>query len=174
MPWPTLRGIRTAPLRPGKVAASTFVELVVTMFLLVLFASLAFPIFWSSAKATTSHSLDITAQRAKLTLATVLPRFSEQVRPPYWGNPDTVFQSSGSEWKAFYRNGDATDFLLLRKESESRLSLVTSDATVAIDNLPGLSVDWWIKDKRILGFTVHWQHHNEIQEFHAAWGSFIL
>jgi hypothetical protein len=139
-----------------------------------LFASLAFPIFWSTSKAATSHTLDITAQRATLLLATTLPRLSDEVRPPYWENPATVFQSSGSQWKAFYRNGSATDFLLLRKDSDSRLSLVTPDAVVTIDNLPGLSVEWWEKDSRILGFTVCWRHQNELRTFHASWGAFLL
>jgi len=156
------------------VAATTFVELVVTIFLLTAFAALVFPIFWGTSKATAAHAVDNAAQRAKLSLATLLPRLTEEVRPPYWENPDKVFQESGTEWKALYHNGKVDDFLTLRKEGESRLSLVTPEATLSIDNLPGLAVDWWKKDKEIVGFTVQWQQGRETMEFHASWGSFIL
>ena|GEM_PF-3531601 len=169
-----LPGTRNLFVRPGKVAATTFVELVVTIFLLTAFAALVFPIFWGTNKATAAHAVDNAAQRARLSLATLLPRLTEEVRPPYWENPGKVFQESGTEWKAFYRNGSVNDFLTLRKESESRLSLVTPEATLSIDNLPGLAVDWWKKDKEIVGFTVQWQQGRETMEFHASWGSFIL
>jgi hypothetical protein len=54
------------------------------------------------------------------------------------------------------------------------LSLVTPEASFFIDNLPGLAVDWWKKDKKIVGFTVQWRQGKETMEFHASWGSFIL
>lgn len=163
-----------APLGSRKAAGSTFVELVVTMLLLVLFASLAFPIFWSSAKASASQSVENAAQAARLSLASKLPRLAEEVRPPYWENPDKVFQGSANELKAFYFDGKDDGYLALRKESESRLSMTTSELTLSIDNLPGLALDWWKKDKRIIGFTVQWLQNDKIMEFHASCGSFLL
>jgi hypothetical protein len=150
------------------------VELVVTIFLLTLFAAIAFPILWSSAKANVAHSLETAAQRARLSVATVLPRLTEEIRLPYWQNPKKVFQSSGNELKVLYRNGQESEFLILRKEGGSRLSLVTSDASFSIDNLPGLAIDWWKKEDRIVGFTLHWRQGTETAEFHASWGSFLL
>ena len=173
MPRLILRGTKEVKCR-SRLAASTFVELVVTIFLLTVFAALAFPVFWGASKANTSHSITAAAQRARLSLSTILPRLCEEVRPPYWTNPDKVFQSSGTEWKVYYRNGKDSDFLILRKESESRLSLATSDSNVSIDNLNGLAVDWWKQDKRIIGFRIQWLQDNQTMEFHAAWGSFIL
>ena len=173
MPRPILPGTRK-PSRPGKMTASTFVELVVTIFLLTAFAALVFPVFWGTSKATAAHAVDNAAQRARLSLATILPRLTEEVRPPYWENPDKVFRETGTEWRALYRNGRDDDFLTLKKESESRLSLVTPGAVFSIDNLPGLTVDWWKKDKKIVGFTVQWRQGRETMEFHASWGSFIL
>jgi hypothetical protein len=169
-----LPGTRNLFARPGKVAATTFVELVVTIFLLTAFAALVFTIFWGTSKVTAAHAVDNASQRARLSLATVLPRLTEEIRPPYWGNPGKVFQESGTEWKVLYRNGKVDDFLTLKKEGESRLSLVTADATLSIDNLPDLTVDWWKKDKEIVGFTVQWRQGKETMEFHASWGSFIL
>lgn len=167
---PGTRGLR----QQSRIPASTFVELVVTMFLLTVFAALAFPVFWGASKAKTSHSITAAAQRTRLSLSTILPRLCEEVRVPYWANRDKVFQSSGTEWKVYYRNGKDSDFLILRKESESRLGLVTSETNISIDNLNGLAVDWWKQEKRIIGFKVQWQQNNQTMEFHASWGSFIL
>jgi hypothetical protein len=113
MPRHILPGTRNPALPAGKVGASTFIELVVTIFLLTVFAALVFPIYWGTSKATAAHAIDNAAQRARLSLATILPRLTEDVRPPYWENPEKVFQESGTEWKAFYRNGMPNDFLTL-------------------------------------------------------------
>jgi hypothetical protein len=151
------------------------VELAVTMFLLILFASLAFPIFWGTAKADTAHAVESAAQAARLSLAAYLPRLAEEVRPPYWENPEKVFQGSGgTELKAFYRDGAADGTLVFRKEGDARLAIVSSDSTLFIDNLPDLALDWWKKDDRIIGVTVQWKQQEKIMEFHASWGSFIL
>ena len=85
-----------------------------------------------------------------------------------------MFQGSANELKAFYFDGKDDGYLALRKESESRLSMTTSELTLSIDNLPGLALDWWKKDKRIIGFTVQWLQNDKIMEFHAACGSFLL
>lgn len=167
-------GTRRQTSRQGALVASTFVELVVTIFLLTVFAALVFPVFWSMSKASTSHAVENAAQQSKLTLVTILPRLAEEVRPPYWASQEKVFQQSGSECKVLYRNGKADDFLIFRKESDSSLSLVTTEETLSIDNLPGVTVDWWEKDERIVGVTVQWRQGRETVEFHAAWGSFIL
>jgi hypothetical protein len=174
MPRRVLPGTRLFRLPKGRVSATTFVELVVTILLLVLFAAIAFPILWSSARANTAHSVETAAQRARLSVATLLPRLTEEVRPPYWENQGKVFQDSANEWKAFYRNGKESDFLIVRKEGESRLRLVTSDTSFLLDNLPELSVDWWKKKERIVGITVQWKQGVRTVEFHAAWGSFLL
>jgi hypothetical protein len=170
----TPHGSRSHGPRSAALAASTFVELVVTIFLLTVFAALIFPVFWSTSRATTAHAMFNAVQRSKLSLATVLPRLTDEVRPPYWVSQEKVFLKAGTEWRALYRNGRADDFLVLRKEGDSRLSLVTSEGTLSIDNLPGLSIDWWEKNKRIIGVTVQWRQGTETMEFHASWGSFIL
>ena len=144
------------------------------MLLLVLFASLAFPIFWSSAKASASQSIENSAQAARLSLAAKLPALAEEVRPPYWENPDRVFQGSANELKALYFDGKGDGYLTLRKESDTRLSLATPDLQISIDNLPGLALDWWKKDTRIIGVTVQWLQKGTTMEFHVAWGSFLL
>ena len=167
MPRLSLCGTRRLP-------ASTFVELVVTIFLLSAFAATAFPLFWGASKASASHSVSNAERRADLSVAMILPRFCDEVRPPYWANPDKVFQSAGNDLKAFYYNGKKEDFLILRKENDTRLALVTSDASVSIDNLSDLNVDWWTKEKKIVGVTVTWRRNGQTMEFHASWGSFIL
>jgi len=168
-----LPGTRSA-VRGRRLPAFTLVELVVTMLLLSIFAVMAFPVFWGASKASTSHSVTAAAQRAKLSLATVLPRFCDEVRPPYWEKADKVFQASGSEWKAFYYEGKESDFLIIRKAGASRLDLVTPEVTVSLDNLKEVSVDWWKQEKRVIGLKVQWRQGNQVMEFHASWGSFIL
>jgi hypothetical protein len=162
-------------IRPGtRVAASTFVELVVTMFLLVLFASLAFPLFWGATKASTAQALENTAQQSRLTLVSLLPRLSAEVLPPYWENPAEGFAISGAEYRADYFDGEGGSFLVLRKEGEARLVLATPKASFSIDNLPGLALDWWKKDGRTIGFMVTWRQGAKAMEFRSAWGSFPL
>ena len=168
------RGIERGASGPGRLAATTFVELVVTIFLLVAFASLVFPLFWGSGRANASAAVENAAQRAELTLASVLPPLCEEVHPPYWARQESVFQASGTEWKALYYNGKEDEFLVVKKDGDSRLTLVTGDRTLSIGNLPGLSVDWWEKDKRIIGITVQWHRGSRTRQFHAAWGSLAL
>ncbi len=173
MPPRIPRGTSGAP-RPGALPGTTFVELVVTIFLLSAFAAVVFPIFWSASKASAASNAESAAQRSELSLVTVLTRLCAEVHPPYWADPQQVFLESGSELKALYRDGRKDDFLAVQKEGDSRLSLATAEVTVQIDNLPGLSVGWWEKDKRIIGITVQWQRGSEVREFHAAWGAFPL
>ncbi len=168
------RGTEPWLRRPGRLAATTFVELVVTIFLLVVFAGLIFPLFWGSGRANAAAAVSNAAQRSELTLASVLPPLCDQVRPPYWARQESTFEVSGTEWKAGYYNGKKDGWLVVRRDGNSRLSLVTADRTVSIDNLPGLSVDWWEKDKRIIGITVQWRRGSETRQFHAAWGSLAL
>jgi hypothetical protein len=167
-------GIEKKAARPGRVSASTFMELVVTMFLLVLFASIAFPILWSTTKATAAHALGNVAQQSRLSLVSMLPRFTEEVLPPYWENPGKVFACEGSEYKIAYLDGDRDGFLVLRKEGESRLSIATPKTILFIGNLPELALDWWKKDGRTIGITVKWRQGTDAMEFHSSWGSFTL
>jgi len=168
------RGTKPGPSGPGRLAATSFVELVVTIFLLVAFASLVFPLFWGSGRANAAAAVENAAQRAELTMASVLPPLCEQVRPPYWVRQESAFQASGTEWKAHYCNGREDESLVVKKEGDSRLTLVTGDRTLSIGNLPGLSVDWWEKDKRIIGITIRWHRGPRTRQFHAAWGSLAL
>jgi hypothetical protein len=167
-------GIDASPHKAGRLSGSTFIELVVTMLLLVLFAALAFPLYWSTNKATAAHEISDAAQRSRLSLVTFLPRLTNDVRPPYWENPDKVFSSSGDELTAQFYGGNKDESLKLRKESDSRLSLTTPSLTLSIDNLPGVAIDWWKKEDRIVGFTVSWRQGSDKEQFHAAWGSFTL
>jgi len=167
-------GIEKSKRGAERLVASTFVELVATMLLLTLFAILGFSLYWGSAKASASQAMNNAVLQAKLSLATYLPRLAAEVRPPYWLSPDAVFQSSGNEWKASYLNGDRDDSLILRTDGPSRLSLITPRMSMTIDNLPDLAVDWWQKDGRIIGVTVHWRQGDGAVDFHAAWGTFIL
>ncbi len=164
----------TRPSAPLRLTASTFVELTVTVFLLSVFAALAFPIFWGAMKSSTSHSDKTATQRAALTLSVVLPKLCEEVRPPYWESTDKVFLSSGTEWRARYWNGKEADYLILQKENDSRLRLMTPESSISIDHLNGLEIDWWKQEKRIIGFKVRWQNDNKTVGFHASWGSLIL
>ncbi len=174
MPRHTPGGCRDDGTSPARLAASTFVELVVTIFLLVAFAALVFPIYWGTHPASAASGLENAAQRSELSLATVLPRLCAEIQPPYWANPQTAFQKSGSECRALFLDGKQDGYLAVRKDTDSRLSLVTADLTVSIDNLPGVTVDWWEKDKRIIGITIQWRRGADTMEFHAAWGSFTL
>ena len=158
-----------APRLPG----FTFVELIVTIFLLTAFSSLAFTLFWTSTKADMAHNALTAAQQARQAMAIYLHRLTEEIRIPYWANPDKVFQDQGSEWKVFYLNGDPDDFLILRLH-ESGLDLVSKDSSLSINNLPNLSLDWWKKDGRIIGVLVHWLQGTETVAFHAAWGAQVL
>lgn len=167
-------GISGRAPRIGRVAASTFMELVVTMFLLVLFASFAFPLIWGTTRATAAHDLENAALRSKLSLVTLLPRLTEEVRPPYWENPEKLFVNAANEYKVEYGEGESAHSLIIRKESDARLSLATRESGFTIDNLPGLGLDWWKKDERIIGITVRWRQGDETAEFHSAWGSFPL
>ncbi len=160
--------------RKGRLAATTFVEMVVTIFLLVAFAGLVLPLFWGSSRANAAAVVENAAQRSELTLASVLPRLCSEVRPPYWARQERVFQASGNEWKARFVNGREEGCLVVKREGDSRLSLATEDRTLSIGNLPGLAVDWWEKDERIIGITVQWRRGAELREFHAAWGAFAL
>jgi hypothetical protein len=161
--------------RSGRRASgSTFVELIVTMLLLVLFAVLAFPLYWSASKAGAAHGIDNAAQRARLTLASVLPRLTEDVRPPYWENQEKIFSSSGGELSACFYGGKKDDRLILRKAGDSRLSMTTPSMTLSIDDLKGLGLDWWTVDGRIVGLTVSWTRGSETMRFRAAWGAFTL
>jgi len=158
----------------GRAAASTFVELIATLLLLSLFAVLGFSLYWSTAKATAAEAVDDASQRAKLALATLLPRLSGEVRVPYWENPDAVFHNSGSEWKVDYLGGVQSDSLILRIEDGSNLRISTSQFDSSIDGLPSLAVDWWKKDGRIIGFTIQWLQGGEERAFHASWGALLL
>ena len=157
-----------------RLGASTFVELVATMLLLSLFALLGFSLYWGSAKAETANALANASIRSRLALASSLPRLASQVRPPYWEKPGTIFQSSGRSWTAHYFEGVKDEVLTLCVEGPSRLGIKTQDLNVSIDNLPDLSVDWWEKDGRIIGFVIAWSQDGAARDFHAAWGSFLL
>jgi hypothetical protein len=167
-------GISGRGPRPARVAASTFVELVVTMFLLVLFASLASPLLWGTTKAAAAHDLENAVLQSKLRLVTLLPRLTEELRPPYWENPEKLYVNAGNEYKVEYGEGALALSLIMRKESDSRLSLATRESYFTIDNLPGIGLDRWKKDERIIGITVRWRQGGETAEFHSAWGSFPL
>ena len=160
--------------KPGRLAGTTFVELVVTMFLLAAFSSLVFTLFWGTSKASAAHGSETAAEQSKLSLATYLPRLTEEVHPPYWANPDKVFENQGNDWKVYYRDGEDANFLIIRKKGDTQLDLVTPDATLSIKNLTGLSVDWWKKNDRIIGISVKWLEAKTPNEFHAAWGSLVL
>jgi hypothetical protein len=174
MPSRITPGIERTISRPGRIVASTFMELVVTMFLLVLFSSIIFSVLWSATKATAAHDLDNAAQQSRLSLVSMLPRFTEEILPPYWENPDKVFVSDGDEYRAAYDKGQGDSFLVVRKESATRLSIATSDASLSIGNLPELALGWWRKDGRTIGITISWRRGSETTEFHASWGSFTL
>jgi hypothetical protein len=156
------------------VAGSTFVELVVTLFLLAAFSGLVFTLFWSTTRANVAHTAVTVSQQARMSVVIDLPRLTEEIHPPYWVDPDKVFENEGTDWKVYYRQGDQANFLILRQKSETRLDLVTPDSTLSIGNLPGLSVDWWKTGGRIIGFTVQWQQGRDVTVFHAAWGSLVL
>jgi hypothetical protein len=149
-------------------------ELVVTMLLLSLFASLAFPLYWSANKAAAEQGMSNAAQAATLTLVTLLPSLTEEVRPPYWIGQDRLIEGSTSEWRVAYYRGDKDSLLVLRTEGESRLRLTAGGDAIVIDNLCGLRVDWWKKGERTIGFTVSWRRGAETQEFHAAFGGLPL
>ncbi len=166
-------GTSASSLPPRRAAASTFVELVVTIFLLAAFSSLVFTLFWATTKADVAHTTVTAFQQARLLVAAYVPKLTDEIHPPYWVNQDRAFQNQGTDWKVFYRQGDPANFLIFRKKSDSRLDLVTPDSTLSIDNLPGLVLDWWKKDGRIIGVTVQWQG-KETTVFHAAWGSLVL
>jgi hypothetical protein len=174
MPSHITLGIEKSFPRPGRIVASTFMELVVTIFLLVLFSSIVFSVLWSATKAAAAHALENAAQQSRLSLVSMLPRFTEEVLPPYWENPDRVFASEGDEYRAAYDKGRGDKFLVSRKESSTRLSIATSEASMSIDNLPELALGWWKKDGRTIGMTIKWRQGSEPMEFHASWGSFTL
>jgi hypothetical protein len=159
---------------PGKVAASTFVELLATMLLLVLFASLAFPLLRGATRAGAAHDAENAVLQSRLSLATLLPRLTEEVRPPYWENPEKVFAGAGDEYRVAYGEGEGAFSLILRKDGDSRLILATSNADFMIDELPGLDLDWWKEGERIIGIRIRWRQDGETAEFHAAWASFPL
>ncbi len=174
MPPRTSTGIDLRGLAKGRLSGSTFVELVVTIFLLAAFSSLLFTIFWATTKADVSHSALTASQESQLSVAAFLPRLTEEIHPPYWAGTDKVFQNQGSDWKVFYRNGEDANFLIVRKQSDSRLELITPDSSLSIGNLAGLSIDWWKKDGRIIGLSVQWHQGNDTVVFHSAWGSLVL
>ena len=151
--------------------ALTFVEAVVTMALLLLFAALAYPIFYSMTKGYATHHAANDALESKLALTTRLAAMAAQVAPPYWENPDTVFTREGSSWTVKYWQGDQDKTLVLTQESPSRLELSSDTGTMLFDHLSPLAVDWWKKDGRILGWQVTWPDGSK--PFHVAWGSFL-
>jgi hypothetical protein len=167
-------GFDRARLARGRLRASTFAELVVTIVLLVLFASIAFSLYWGAHKAAVSQELGNAEQRARLRVATVLPRMTEKVQPPYWASSSDIFTSDGEALKAFFFDGKKDSFLELRSENNSRLVIQTDGSRIAIDDLPGLKIAWWEKDERIVGYRISWQSGSQAREFHAAWGAFIL
>jgi Tfp pilus assembly protein FimT len=156
-------------MRSG-IKALTFVEVIVTMALLLLFVALAYPFFYGIAKGYATHQTANAALESRLALTTRLAALARQVSLPYWENPDTVFVAQGTSWTVRYWQGDPDKTLVLAQESPGRLKVSTADGTLLFDHLPPLTVDWWKKDGRIVGWQVIWP---EAKPFHIAWGSFI-
>lgn len=165
-----MRRLTPIGIKPKWLAGSTFVELVVTLFLLATFSILVFTLLWATSKASAAQGAESASEQSKLALATFLPRLTEQVHPPYWAREDKTFENTGNDWKAFFRDGQDSNFLILRKQGNTQLDLVTPDSTISIKNLPELVIQWWKKNDRIIGVSVKWANN----EFHAAWGSFLL
>jgi hypothetical protein len=151
--------------------AFTFVEVVVTIALLLLFVSLVYPILYSVSRGYASHHAANDVLEARLSVTTRLAAVAAQVTPPYWENPDSVFTNEGSSWTAHYWHGDHDKTLVLSQESPGRLKLTTDDGTLLFDHLPPLTIDWWKKDGRTLGWQI--QGLTDTKAFHVAWGSFL-
>lgn len=167
-------GSEGAAAEGGRASGTAFVEAVVTMLLLALFAALAFPLYWSASKASAAQGLETAARRSELVLATALPRFTEAVRIPYWSKPESAFSESGSECSAAFYGGDSEARLALRKDGPSRLRITSPEGSLAIDGLPELGLAWWKKGERTIGITVSWSRGSERVELRSAWGSFPL
>jgi hypothetical protein len=164
-----------SPSAPGRLPGSTFIELVLMMLLIVLFAALAFPLYWSANKATLSLEANNALERSALTLATILPRLTAEIRPPYWESPDHIFASSGDALSVRFFGGSKDGVLNFRKDGDSRLVITTPTGSFAIGNLQGLSLGWWkTDDDRIVGIVAEWAQGRKKVQFHAAWGSYSL
>jgi len=149
--------------------ALTFVEVLVTMSLLLLFAALAYPVLYGVTKGYQAHRSANSALEARLSLTTRLAKLSSEILPPYWENMDSVFLHDGASWTARYWQGDPDKALVLSFDAPGRLRIVTPDGTLIFDHLPAIIVDWWKKDGRILGWQLQWQQ--DAPTFHTAWGT---
>lgn len=154
---------------PRGIRALTFVEVVVTISLLLLFAALAYPLLLTVTKGYASHHTANDALEAHLSVTTRLAALTAQVAVPYWESPADAYTQQGSTWTVKYWHGEPDQTLVLSQESPGRLKLTAGGGTLLFDHLPPVSIDWWKKDGRILGWQIQWPG---TKMFHAAWGSF--
>ena len=157
-----------------RLGGTTFIELVVTIFLLAAIATLAFSLYWSASKASAANEIENAALRARLTLVTMLPRATSSIRPPYWGDPERIFTSSGGSLSADYFDGAKGSLLVIKRLNDSGIAIVSPDLEIGIGDLPGVSIDWWKNEGRIIGVVVGWRQGKKTNFFHAAWGAFVL
>jgi hypothetical protein len=155
---------------PRGFRAITFVEVLVTISLLLLFAALSYPQFYSLIKGFTTHHAANSALEARLGLITRLTRLSAEVRPPYWENPGTVFQRDGTTWTVQYWRGDHDKTLVLSADAPDHLKATTPDGALEFNHVPPVTIDWWKKNDRIIGWQLQWQDGSP--PFHLAWGAF--
>ncbi|NNM66881.1 MAG: hypothetical protein HKM06_02590 [Spirochaetales bacterium] len=157
-----------------RLAAFTFVEVIVTIILLILFASLIFPLYWGTTHADMAHETRTAAQQAQLTLLSALPQFTADVQPPYWVNPENFAQRDDQEWKISFWKGKAKEYLVFKKLDDDTLVIKTPKSQFRIPSLPNLTISWWKKEKRVIGLAVSWEENGRKQSLHAAWGGELL
>ncbi len=155
-----------------KLPAYTLIEVVVTMALLTTFSLLMFPLVGTTQRVgqkTTQRTLQL---ENELILFSKLPLWVERVRPPIWANPETTFSSDGNSLKVSYWDGNKNLSLTLTN-STTGFKVSAPGLDWKISGLKDVSLDWWEKDKRIIGFSLTWQQ-NKTMHLNLSWGSFIL
>ena len=157
-----------------RLVAFTFVEVIVTIILLVLFAGLVFPLYWGTTHADMAHETRAASQQAVLTLLAALPQFTENVQPPYWADPEKFSQRDDQEWKINFWKGKAKKYLVFKKLDDDTLLIRTPNSQFKIPSLPNLTLSWWKKENRVIGFTVVWEENGHTQSLHAPWGGELL
>src|SRR6266403_1559203 len=119
--------------------AFTFPEALVTIAVLILFASVAGGLYFQGRSLAERQDRETRLLQEKASLASVLPVVCQSVQPPEWGSPAQAFEESGGILTARYWNSDAEAAVTFQVAS-GVLTVRTPEISQEWKTLDGVSV----------------------------------